>query len=222
MKKAIKSLLIIFLIASMLFVLTGCGNEEEKTTTDNTTNTANEQPAQEQKVEFSMGEWNNNVYTNDFLGLKFNLPQGWTYSSDDQIAEMMNLGNEFLNDDQKIAAEVAKLTSAYYMVANDPNTGNSVTILSEKPAMDFTTEYYLNQLKTQLSSVESLNYEIGEISKEKVAGREYDTLVVTTTMSGINLTQKYYVYKMDKYFVGIIVTSVTGEDGIKDMMKSFE
>lgn len=219
MKKTIKSLLIIFLIASMLFVLTGCGKEEEKTIDDNT---ANEQPAQEQKVEFSMGEWNNNVYTNDFLGLTFNLPEGWTYSSDEQIAEMMNLGAEFLNDDQKVAAEVAKLTSAYYMVANDPNTGNSVSIISEKPAMEFTTEYYLNQVKTQLGAVESMSYEIGDISKEKVAGREYDIITATTTISGIEFTQKYYVYKMDKYFVSIIATSVTGEDGIKDIIKNFE
>lgn len=222
MKKAIKGLLIIFLIVSMLFILTGCGKDEEKTTTDNTTNTANEQPAQEQKVEFSMGEWNNNVYTNDFLGIKFNLPQGWTYSSDEQIAQMMNLGEEFLNDDQKKVAEVAKLTSAYYMVANNPNTGNSVSLMSEKPSMEVTTEFYLNQLKTQLSAVESMNYKIGETSKEKVAGREYDTLVATVSMSGIEFIQKYYVYKMDNYFIGIITTSVTGEDGIKDIMKSFE
>lgn len=217
MKKAIKSLLIIFLIASMLFVLTGCGKEEEKTTTDNTTNTA-----EKQKVEFSMGEWNNNVYTNDFLGLTFNLPEGWVYSSDEQIAEMMNLGAEFLNDDQKVAAEVAKLTSAYYMVANDPNTGNSVSIISEKPAMEFTTEYYLNQVKTQLGAVESMSYEIGDISKEKVAGREYETLEASASISGIEVTQKYYVYKMDEYFVSIIATSVTGEDGIKDIIKNFE
>ena len=221
MKKTIKSALIILLVASMLFVLSGCGKDEEKETTKEPSDVV-EQTTQEQKVEFSMGEWNNNVYANDFLGLKFNLPQGWTYSSDEEIAEMMNLGAEFLNDDLKAAAEVAKLTSAYYMVANDPNTGNSVSIMSEKPAIDVTTEFYLNQFKTQLASVESINYEIGETSKEKVAGREYDTVLVTTSMYGVELRQKYYVYKMDKYFIGIIATSFTGEDSIKDMMKSFE
>lgn len=222
MKKAIKIALIIFLITSMLFVLTACGKEEEKTTNDNTTNITNEQPAQEQKVEFSMGEWNNNVYTNDFLGLKFNLPEGWTYSSDEEIAEMMNLGIELLNDDQKAAAELSKLTSVYYIAANNPNTGDSVAVMSEKPSMDVTTEFYINQLKSQLSTVESVSYEIGEIAKEQVADREYDTITATTNVSGIKIAQKYYVYKMDEYFVAIIATSVTGEDGIKDIIKSFE
>lgn len=219
MKKILKNMLIVLLTASMLFLLAGCGNKEESTTTNNTTN---EQTTREQKVEFSMGEWNNNVYTNEFLGLKFNLPEGWTYASDEEIADMMNLGTELLNDDQKAAAEVSKLTTAYYMVANDPNTGNSISIISEKPVMEVSTEYYMNELKTQLSAVESINYEIGETSKEKIADREYDILTASASMSGVKITQKYYIYKMDRYFVGIIVTSTTGETALNEMIKSFE
>lgn len=216
MKKAIKIALMILLVASMVFALTGCGEEKENSAVDN--NTATE----EQKAEFSMGEWKGNTYSNEFLGLKFNLPQGWAYSSDEEIAQMMNVGAELLNDDQKIAAELAKLTSVYYMVANNPNTGDSVSILSEKPMMDVTAEYYLDQLKTQLAAVESMNYEIGDTSKEKVSGKEFETLTVTASMSGIEVAQKYYVCKMDEYFVCIIATSTSGETGINDMIKSFE
>lgn len=218
MKKTLKNMLIILLTASMLFLLVGCGNKEESTTN----NITNEEATEEKKVEFSMGEWNDNVYTNEFLGLKFKLPEGWTYASDEEIADMMNLGTEFLNDDQKVAAEVSKLTSAYYMVANDPNTGNNVSIISEKPVMEVSTENYMNQLKAQLSAVESINYEIGETSKEKIADREYDTLTASASMSGVKITQKYYIYKMDRYFIGIIATSTTGETAFNEMIKSFE
>ena len=221
MKKAIKIALMILLVASMLFVLTGCGEEKENPAVDNNT-TTEEQTADEPKTEFSMGEWKDNTYENKFLGLKFNLPEGWTYSSDEEIAQMMNIGSELLNDDQKIAAELAKLTSVYYVVANDPSTGNNISIMSEKPLMDITTEYYLNQLKTQLEALESMSYKVKNTSKEKVAGREYDTLTVTAAISGIEVTQKYYVYKMDKYFVCLLVTSVNGETAINDMIKSFQ
>lgn len=228
MKKAIKIALMILLVASMLFVLTGCGKEEKVTT--NNTNTGNEQVALESenaekensKTELSMGEWKGNTYSNEFLGLKFNLPQGWAYSSEKDIAEMMDIGSELLNDDQKIAAELAKLTSVYYMVANNPNTGDSVTILSEKPLQDVTAKYYLDQLKTQLQALESMNYEIGDTSKEKVSGKEFETLTVTASMSGIEVAQKYYVCKMDEYFVCIIATSTSGETAINDIMKSFK
>lgn len=220
MKKILKSMLAIVLTASMLFVLSGCGNKEEEKTTNDNEKTNVEQ--ENKTVEFSMGSWSDNVYSNDFLGLKFKLPNGWKYSSDEEIAEMMNLGEELLNDEQKAAAEVSKLNSAYYMVANDPNTGDNISIISEKPAMEVTTEFYINQLKTQLQNVNTINYEIGETSKETVAGKECDTLTVDASMSGVKMTQRYYIYKVDKYVICIISTSTSGEQKINDIMKNFE
>lgn len=220
MKKVLKSMLAIVLTASMLFVLSGCGNkEEEKTTNDNEKINVEQE---NKTVEFSMGSWSDNVYSNDFLGLKFKLPNGWKYSSDEEIAEMMNLGTELLNDEQKAAAEISKLNNAYYMVANDPNTGDNISIISEKPAMEVTTEFYINQLKTQLQNVNTINYEIGETSKETVAGKECDTLTVDASMSGVKMTQRYYIYKVDKYVICIISTSTSGEQKINDIMKNFE
>lgn len=220
MKKILKSMLAIVLTASMLFVLSGCGNKEEEKATNDNEKTNIEQ--ENKTVEFSMGSWSDNVYSNDFLGLKFKLPNGWKYSSDEEIAEMMNLGTELLNDEQKAAAEISKLNNAYYMVANDPNTGDNISIISEKPAMEVTTEFYINQLKTQLQNVNTINYEIGETSKETVAGKECDTLTVDASMSGVKMTQRYYIYKVDKYVVCIISTSTSGEEKINDMMKNFE
>lgn len=220
MKKVLKSMLAIVLTASMLFVLSGCGNKEEEKATNDNEKTNIEQ--ENKTVEFSMGSWSDNVYSNDFLGLKFKLPNGWKYSSDEEIAEMMNLGTELLNDEQKAAAEISKLNNAYYMVANDPNTGDNISIISEKPAMEVTTEFYINQLKTQLQNVNTINYEIGETSKETVAGKECDTLTVDASMSGVKMTQRYYIYKVDKYVVCIISTSTSGEQKINEIMKNFE
>lgn len=219
MKKTIKILLILVVIAVVaggaIFLFSNKEDEKEKNNATN--NETATETVKEKQV--SMGEWNDDVYTNDFLDIKFTQPEGWTHYSKEEIAKMMNLGQELLNDDQKASAKLAELTSAYYMVANNPNTGASISIISEKPAMEVSEESYINQLKTQLSQVEAMTYEIGETSKETVAGREYKTL--TTTVSAYGITQKYYVYKMDKYFIGIIVTS-TGRDNIDDMMKCFE
>ena len=227
MKKVIKNTLLIILVASMLFLLVGCGGKDITTTNEAEKNeskditTTNEEEKNESK-EFSMGEWKNNVYTNDFLGLKFNLPEGWSYSSDEEIAKMMDLGVDLLNDEQKMESEVAKLTSVYYMVANDPNTGNSVVLLSEKPLIDLTVDSYLNQLKNQLTSVDSINYEMGEEGKETIANKEFATLTATATMNNVKMIQKYYVYKLDKYFVSIIATSTTQDTGINEIIRNFE
>ena len=242
MKKILKSMLIIAILAGLIITFTGCGKKDDEERVKDKAEEVIDKAADvldkvdkiektektektEQNVatkEFSMGKWNNNVYSNDFLGLKFNLPKGWSYSSEKEIADMMNLGKELLNDDQKLAAEVAKLTSAYYVVANNPSTGDNVTILSEKPIVDITTDYYISQLKTQLSAVTSISYEIGETSKENISGKEYDVLTVTGTMSGVKVAQKYYVCKIDNYIVCIIATSNRGETEINNIMKSFK
>ncbi len=227
MKKMLKGISIILIIASTVILLTGCGKKKEETPKTTPSENVNvENNVEEQKnnstEEFSMGEWNNGVYENKFLGLKFKLPDGWTYSSDEEIARTMNIGKELLNDDQKAAAEIANLTSAYYIMANNPNTGDSISIMTEKPLMEATTEYYLSQLKSQLSSVESIKYEVGEVTKEKVANTEFDVLTATGKANGIEFTQKYYVRKMDKYFVDILVTDVSGKDDIKNITTYFE
>lgn len=214
MKKALKNTLVLLIIGAMLFLLTGCGKKEEESKKE-------EKPEEEQKTEFSMGKWEDNVYSNDFLGLKFNLPDDWKYSSKEKIAEMMNLGSELLNDDQKAAAEIAKLNAAYYMMANNPNSADSIIVMSEKSAMDYTTEFYINQLKSQLTSVSSIKYTIEGTSKEKVGDKECDTLTASATSSGLKMTQKYYVYKIDNYFIAIIATTMDGESGINEMMSNF-
>lgn len=215
MKKALKNTLVLLIIGAMLFLLTGCGKKEEDSKKE-------EKPSEEQKREFSIGKWEDNVYTNDFLGLKFNLPDDWTHYSKEEMAEIMNLGSELLEDEQKAASEIAKLNSAYYMMASDPNTGSSIAVMSEKSTMDYTTEFYINQLKGQLTSVSSIKYTVEGTSKEKVGDNECDALTVSATVSGIKTTQRYYIYKIDNYFIAIIATSMNGETGINEMMSNFQ
>ncbi|MBP5329538.1 MAG: hypothetical protein J6Y75_06530 [Spirochaetaceae bacterium] len=172
--------------------------------------------------EFSLGEWNDNIYTNDFLGIKFQLPEDWKRFSDEDLAQVMNLGTELLNDDQKKLAELSKINSVSYMGANNPATGDSIMVSSVKSIFDLTAEYFMNGVKTQLQALESIDYEVSEISKEELAGREYYVLTAKSEISGINLIQKFYVYKIDKYFLEIVATTLRGEDAITEMMNAFE
>ncbi len=195
-----KSLLVVAVILCLVVGLVGCGDNQE------TTN-------------FSMGSWDENVYTNEFLNVKLTLPEGWEYSSDEEIANMMSVSTEAAFGDKEFLAEVAKLTSVYYVVATDPNTGNNLSIISEKPLVDVTLDYYMENLKTQLSAVDSIRYEMGETAKTTLGTVEYDTLVVTAPDYG--MTQKYYVHKEGKYFVGIIITAKSADE-VLEIEKSFQ
>ncbi|MCR5316671.1 MAG: hypothetical protein K6E22_00445 [Treponema sp.] len=172
--------------------------------------------------EFSTGEWNGNVYTNDFIGMKYELPQGWEKYGDEEIAAIMNLGKEFLNDNQKKYAELSKLTTVYHILTNNPSTSDTVCLITEKTFLGISANLYAKRLKHELEAVDSLKYEVDEISTQEIAGKKFTALKtrVSTPMSSI--TQVYYCYRLGKYMVCIIATSKSGDEGIDAMLKSFK
>ena len=226
MKKMLKGISIILIIASALILLTGCGKEKEetsKTTPNENVNVKNnvEEQKNNSTEKFPKGEWNNGVYENKFLGLNFKLPDGWKYSSDEEIAKNLNNGLELLNEDQREKVEEALETKGvFYLQANDLTTNNNVQGFTEKVPTGISEEAYLEQVSKQLSALENVNYNIGEIAKEKVTNKEYTTLQVE--VPEYNVLQKYFIYKKDNYIVGIIVTSITGKTAISEIIENFE
>ena len=215
----------------LLLVLTGCSEnnsieqnvDADITQNESIENTAvkneNDEVVENDEVGISLGTWEGSVYTNDFLNLTYNLPQNWVKYSDEEIAEIMNLGAEIVTNGNEFLKEVSKLTSVYYIFTQDLETNNNVSVYSEKVVYDFDVEYYLTQVKNQLESLTDINYVIGENSSANIDGVEYTTLDVS--VAGLPILQKYYVRKQGKYFVGIIATSMTGEEGITEIMECF-
>ncbi len=117
MKKILKISAIFLLCACLIVAIAGCGKKEETKSetntevadakTDSVGDNKKEETAEKTK-EFSLGSWDGKVYKNDFLGLQYNEPETWSHSSDEEIAKMMNVGKEMLNDDQKATFEASK------------------------------------------------------------------------------------------------------------------
>ena len=183
-----------------------------KTTTDDNNTTGNETKT----TDISRGEWNGNQYVNEFANIKFNLPSGWSKYSDEQIAQVMNVGVELLNDDQKKLAELAQSMVIYGMVANDDTTKANVSVLLEKPTMKITPESYATSLKQQLEAVSSIQYKVNETATE-----EYTALTSTASVSGVEIGQSYYIRAEGDYIITIIVTT-TGEGQLDTILKCFE
>lgn len=219
MKKTLKVLLILAMLCVVAVTLVGCGNDEEKNTGNNEENVNNQDEGK--TVEISRGEWKENTYVNDYAGIKFNLPEGWEKYSDEQIAQLMNIGVEALNKGEEEIAEILKQTALYGMVVNDPTTGANVMIMIEKPILTVTPEYYLSNVKQQLEVVESVEYKFDEVYKVKLGNEEYYRLDAVAEVYGISMGQHYFIKAVDDCIVGIIVTT-TGEGQIDEIVKCFE
>lgn len=211
MKKIFKVISYVCLILITLVSFTGCSNViKEKISAKNDKN-------------ISLGKWEDNVYKNDFLNIEYTLPENWSKYSDEEIAEAMDLGKELLNDEQKMSQKLAELTTVTYMMTSDPSTGNNVILMSEKPILkNMTAENYLNALKTSIEKSENISYEVDQPTSETINGIKYNTLLAKASYSGVELKQKYYVRKQGKYFIGIIATSTTGDEGLNQIASAFK
>lgn len=218
MKKGLKTLLILAMLCAITITLVGCGNNEKTNNDNKVKNESNANNVDEgNTVEISRGEWQGNKYVNEFAGITFNMPEGWAKYSDAEIAQLMNIGVEALNEEQKLLEQ----TAVYGMVVNDPATAANVMIMIEKPVLKVTPEYYLSSVKQQLEIVEDIDYKFGETYETKLGNEEFYRLDAETELSGISMGQHYFVKAVDEYIVGIIVTT-TGEGQIDEIVKCFE
>lgn len=193
MFKKIGSLMVLF--ACVLLIATGCGKEDAK--------------------KISLGTWNENTYTNEFLGLSYSKPNDWTRYTDEQIKDVMKIGAE-LTDASEITKKLAELTSVTYLMSSSPN-GSNVILMSEKTLVNMSEQSYAETLKKQLEAQETLKYTLSDVKKETLGGKEF----VTVEASVETINQKYYIYKVDNYVVSIIVTATQGNN-INDIFNQFK
>lgn len=218
MKNKIKSILLILLAVAMMFILTGCGDKEESDSKKKE-NESNQTQVEDNTEKVDLGKWSNNIYTNNNLGMKITLPEGWTPASDEKMAEFMHIGEEVLADEGKYISEVAKQTSIYYASATEDKTGNGIIVMSEK-ATGLTVDGYIDALKTQLTSVTQMSYKVVDEGTAELAGKTWKTLTLSESVYGV--TQRYYVCEKDDAFLGIILTSISGEDTLNQIEEFFK
>lgn len=223
MKNKLKTFLSFAVAGTLLFTLTGCGDKENDTNKSGTNDdfiTNQVQTSTDNNSKIELGKWENNVYSNNFLKLKINLPTGWTIATDEELAKLMNIGTEIVANEDAYLAEIAKQTGVYYASASDSSTGDNILVFSEKPLRDASVKEYIEATSANLESLSSMKYTIKGTDTETIGSRTYDTLTVELVDAGI--TQRYYLYKEGKYFVGVIVASTSGESTIDEIAKNIQ
>ena len=207
MKKFGKLLIVLFIV----FALCGCGK--------NVADKAVEKLSAKNDPKISLGSWNENTYTNDFLGISYTMPDGWVRKTDEEILEDMELGAELIGNNSELNKKIAELTSVTYFMTSDITTGNNIIVMSEKTySSNITTDKYMDAVVKNIQKVDTINYTIGERKEETINGFKYESLDLSAVSDGITINQKYYVRKNGRYFISVVVTSTNGTDSINEMI----
>lgn len=206
-----KRLIAASLVIAMAFCAAACG----KSTDDK---------------EFVRGEVSNNVYVNTFAGLKFTPGPDWSFSSDEEILEMMDIGKEYMSDKDKLNLKLNEQKVIVDMQAVDSSTGDNVIIQFENLSKTlggtkYTEEDYVKATKESLEASQ-MEYTFGENETVELCGGNYLSFEATTSFQGVTIQQRILTRRIGDYMMGITITSYeglgVGTAGIADLFSAAE
>lgn len=192
MKKAM-SLIMASVMA--LSLLAGCGSKGEE----------------EKEKELTLGTISDSgVYTNDFAGITFTAPGGWSYASEDEIKSMMDAGSEAIYTDNEALLEYAMNSTVYDMVAYSGDGMSNLMVMFENTSRylggtSLTNDEYLDELEKNFELVTYFTYQVDGREDVTLGGETYTCL--HTSIPDFGMYQDYVVRREGKYMICIAVTA---------------
>lgn len=218
MKMKKLSLLLALVLVFTMLAACGSGNAGNGTdtpATDDASATAPAEDATEPPAAFSRGSVSEDgkTYTSDYLGITFTLPEGWFFLTDEDIAQIMNIGAEVAFEDGAAEAnDIINQTTIYDMMASNETGDTNVSLMFENLSLhiggsSMTEKDYANTLNEQLSSLESIGYQVAEPTEKQLAGDTYT--VLSASIPDYGTYQEYYIRRVDNYMLALIFTGTS-------------
>ena len=211
-----KKVLAFTLALCMILTLAACGGSSTPANNGSSTPANNSGNKTAEPKEPDFGKIDGNAYTNEYLDIKFTLPDGWEFKDADYIA---NLNSTSKDETGKTTLKEMLTTKSnvYLALGLDPKTGNNVIVsinkitstqLSEKDYVDQTKATYLEKVK---SSPEE--YKVAETLKVTFCGQEKTILHIQRVKSGSTVDQYLVLIEVPNSYYGVVtITSMKGAD----------
>lgn len=150
-------------------------------------------------VEYTKGSIKDNVYTNEWANLKFELNDKWCEGSASDYTSYENS----TTDCGLIAGKATEGRQLAIVFESNPTS-----LLNEKSYLDA----FVNSIKSASDA-----YTFSEYTTQTIAGKEFLCVAMTLDAGNANVYQYEYVKLYDGKFISIIVTS-TSESEAKEAL----
>lgn len=187
-----KRVLLVVLILVMITALSGCKKEKESN--------------------FTIGSWNENVFENAWLNMKFEIPEDWSIATDEELEQYMDVGIEMadLKDSgEELLKKAAKIKNIYGFMSLSADGVSNMQLVYENLALTLGgTEYsekdYMDTVTEYMISNTSMDYKVEEQRTVQIAGKDF----VLTRLSLYDgaFYQDFYCHKIDNYMVNMIIS----------------
>ncbi|MGI6621878.1 MAG: hypothetical protein ACOX4T_01790 [Acetivibrionales bacterium] len=210
--KIIKTTAGLILAVSLVFAV-GCsknGNQSTSNSKDSKTVT--------------LGVQEGRKYTNSYFGLELNVPEGWYVASEEEKADLMQASQEVIaenNEDLAKKIDLSEEKVLYLLFAskyplNHQGLNPNVMCMAEnlgllgKVSLK-TGKDYLTASKTTIEQ-SGMPCAFGEISTEKLGGKDFDVMDITMDAGEIKISQKQYAAIFDGFALTFTITFFSEED----------
>ena len=163
------------------------------------------------------------VYTSPYAGLVFTAPETWVYTTDEGLADLMDVSVEAFNDaGMEFSADALEKQTLYDMMCQDPMTGSSVVLFYENLALTGNTGIsetgYIDEAIELLKKAGTVQYDFGKTTEEELCGQTF--YVMKADLIDYGASQYYYARKVDKYMLCFVATIASGDD-VSDVLDGF-
>ena len=219
-----KKVLSVLLAMLMLLSLVACGEDNKPASSVNNTPATSTVESKDESSDtssndiaeeklFVRGVVENNVYTNEFAGVRFTAPEAMTFYTDEEIAAVYGASEEMFN--------ITLDTSIIYdMYAMNPETGATVNVNYENMGLLYgsllTAESYLAASKSNLEAVfnntPGMNVTSLEQSTVNVGGEEMPCINLVIDINGMSLYETLVTKEADNYMMVFTVGALSTEE----------
>lgn len=170
---------------------------------------------------YKKGTLTKTTFESEYLDLKFNLPQGYTMATEEEVLKLANQGAELAGIDSK-KYDYAMANTVYEMqVVASTGFPNTIVMVEKLSLSNMTIDTYLDTLKKQLTEIPNLKYTVAsKKEKETLVGKEYIKMTATASYGTLSLIQDYYVRIQDGRAISFIVSYSSDTKEQKDSLLS--
>ncbi len=169
----------------------------------------------------SLGVVENNVYRNDYFGIRCDLSEEWAFYSEEEILEMNGVASEGSGIDWSNAPILYDMCATH--LTNYSTININMEKLSSLSAATLDIKSYLepqfDSIKSGLTNMGYTNVTV-EYAKITVKGRQYDGAKVHGVIQGIDFYEVIFCYQKGSYLVNVTVGTLQ-TDTTTDILNTF-
>lgn len=171
---------------------------------------------------YAKGSVTETGWESEFFGLRYTAPEGMGMSTEEELNDLMGLGQEVLSDDfSELQLKYAELTSVYEMMSVSDDQTTNVVVTVEKVMGKMDASQYVSALEKGLEQVSAISYTlISDDETIKLGNADYIKVSYQAEASGVTMYQDYYVRVVDDRAVAITLTYMD-ESGRDNVLNAF-